>query len=348
MQDSLCAERIGYIDALKGLAIFLVVMGHVLSCAFPDFSEIYTYGDPNLLLVWRFIYSFHMALFMTISGYVAYNPNKRYSYSTIGQRVVKYLIPCVIASLLYDVWVSKPFVNQYWYLSTLALFIVITKISETILFYFRNKYISQLPKTLLEVITIFIIYIIVRNIAMLPLLKVYFCETFDMNVHHLDMIVFYLFGYVLRRSILINKFFQNRIVVFLSFVIFVAIELSSRIYNYHLPYEYHCTALPAIVLLWYVVYRVNLQHRLIKMLIYLGVISLEIYILHFFFLIDLSFVGIWTEEMLNSGKLQSIHYIFMMQSIVGIIGAGIVISCSCISAKFLKKIPIATVLLLGK
>lgn len=52
--------RISYIDQLKGIAILLVVLGHVIG-----------YNNCENSFLWRFIYSFHMPLFMFISGYVA-------------------------------------------------------------------------------------------------------------------------------------------------------------------------------------------------------------------------------------------------------------------------------------
>lgn len=55
-------QRILYIDRIKGLAIILVVVGHLYT-----FSEA---TDGNL--VNKFIGSFHMALFMFVSGFVAY------------------------------------------------------------------------------------------------------------------------------------------------------------------------------------------------------------------------------------------------------------------------------------
>lgn len=54
-------KRISYIDQIKGFAIFLVVLGHVVE---------HNAGRDNCL--WTFIYSFHMPLFMFVSGYLAY------------------------------------------------------------------------------------------------------------------------------------------------------------------------------------------------------------------------------------------------------------------------------------
>lgn len=58
--------RSNYINALKGLAIFLMLWGHCIQICIPygcDFFE---------NTVFKFIYSFHMPLFMLISGYLFY------------------------------------------------------------------------------------------------------------------------------------------------------------------------------------------------------------------------------------------------------------------------------------
>ncbi len=53
-------QRLEYIDILRGFAIFLVVLGHVLEHA----------GLKDDFLFY-FIYSFHMPLFICISGFVS-------------------------------------------------------------------------------------------------------------------------------------------------------------------------------------------------------------------------------------------------------------------------------------
>ena len=55
-------KRIEYIDALRGFAIFLMVVGHVIPNLYLNKQMVL----PNLNL---WIYSFHMPLFFTISGY---------------------------------------------------------------------------------------------------------------------------------------------------------------------------------------------------------------------------------------------------------------------------------------
>lgn len=69
MASSSAAPRRGYIDALKGLGIILVVLGH--------FEEYYRGSSPIINGSFECIYMFHMALFCICSGLVAkLNPQK--------------------------------------------------------------------------------------------------------------------------------------------------------------------------------------------------------------------------------------------------------------------------------
>lgn len=66
-------ERIEYLDELKGLAAFLVVLGHLVT-AKQEYRGIY-----------NFIYSFHMPLFMFVSGVTAVLSFRRQVFSERGQ-----------------------------------------------------------------------------------------------------------------------------------------------------------------------------------------------------------------------------------------------------------------------
>lgn len=72
-------RRLLYVDALKGFTILLVVLGHVLQVR---------YNTDNLL--YRYIHSFHMPLFMFLSGYVSY---RVMAWGNIGKRFLQLIIP---------------------------------------------------------------------------------------------------------------------------------------------------------------------------------------------------------------------------------------------------------------
>ena len=90
-------DRMKNIDCLKGIAILLVVLGHSIQ---------YLYGNEVAFhnRLFNYIYSFHMPLFMFISGFVSY---KIYvSWDNIKKRAYQLLPPffiCpLIASLLFE------------------------------------------------------------------------------------------------------------------------------------------------------------------------------------------------------------------------------------------------------
>ena len=58
------------IDALRGLLMILVVLGHVI-------QYVYEPKDFDNNILFRVIYSFHMPLFMCVSGYVTGLRKKR-------------------------------------------------------------------------------------------------------------------------------------------------------------------------------------------------------------------------------------------------------------------------------
>ena len=57
-------ERLTFIDKASGFAILLVVYGHI---EFPETRQINWYWIPR-----KFIYEFHMPLFMCLSGYISF------------------------------------------------------------------------------------------------------------------------------------------------------------------------------------------------------------------------------------------------------------------------------------
>ncbi|MHB8059666.1 MAG: acyltransferase family protein [Gaiellaceae bacterium] len=72
-------------DALKGFAILLVVVGHAIQVP-------YRFGIGHNL-VFRFIYSFHMPLFMFVSGYVAALSTKPANVRFISNKAVRLVLP---------------------------------------------------------------------------------------------------------------------------------------------------------------------------------------------------------------------------------------------------------------
>ncbi len=94
--------RLDWLDTAKGLAIVLVVIGHVTSNYVTDKSaDVATVFHS---LHW-FIYSFHMPLFFMISGYLFRSSLKKDIETTAVNKLIAYGIPYAAFSFLY--WVVK-------------------------------------------------------------------------------------------------------------------------------------------------------------------------------------------------------------------------------------------------
>ncbi len=112
-------KRVPYFDLIKFVAIFLVVWAHVYMC------------NNNLheaSLSHKFIYSFHMPLFMIVSGFFAFNSFSLKFLEFFRSKFMRLLLPAIAWSLIgvcYK-WLFEPgvslrdeFIGNSWYLKTL-------------------------------------------------------------------------------------------------------------------------------------------------------------------------------------------------------------------------------------
>lgn len=77
-------NRNGFVDALKGYAIILVIVGHSIQSNSVNFDE---------NIIFRIIYSFHMPLFMFLSGFVLWLQRAKINYIYLLKRSMTLVIP---------------------------------------------------------------------------------------------------------------------------------------------------------------------------------------------------------------------------------------------------------------
>lgn len=93
-------NRDSYFDVVKGVAILLVIIGH--SIQYGNGEAFFTNNLFYNNILYKVIYSFHMPLFMLISGYFFYFSNNKYNtIHLIGNKVRTILIPIISFSFLY-------------------------------------------------------------------------------------------------------------------------------------------------------------------------------------------------------------------------------------------------------
>ncbi|MEG0408684.1 MAG: acyltransferase family protein [Bacilli bacterium] len=91
-------ERNQLIDVIKAIAIILVIVGHSIQYGAGEmFFNTQSYFDNGLF---KFIYSFHMPLFMLVSGYLFYFSTIKHSLNhNIKTRIFSLLLPIAIWTL---------------------------------------------------------------------------------------------------------------------------------------------------------------------------------------------------------------------------------------------------------
>ena len=89
-------ERRKDLDFAKGIGIILMVLGHC-----------YSAGNGELIRTW--FYSFHMPLFMLVSGYLfSYSFRKRNLADLLEHRLRSMLHPIIMATILNNVLMLVP------------------------------------------------------------------------------------------------------------------------------------------------------------------------------------------------------------------------------------------------
>lgn len=126
-------SRVRYFDMMKGVAIFMVVMGHVIT---------FCVREIDRAAIFKFIGAIHMPLFFFVSGWFSFKlvDGTRLAMPRLGKRAFQLLVPMAVVSTLW-VWYfphsglesplprtlpglwADPWKGGYWF--TLSLFEVI-------------------------------------------------------------------------------------------------------------------------------------------------------------------------------------------------------------------------------
>ena len=302
-------ERIEYIDQLKGLAIILVVMGHVAE------KSMNITGTP----FYEFYTSFHMPLFMFLSGNFAFKSFKDWNISEainfLKRKALRILLPFIVIggaySLLYynditDVyWGTSP---GYWFLPALfycmiyglTIYSIINNIQ-----WLKNSHWS-LGIHLISYVILTLIYY-KGNLENIPYL-----------LHAIKMYPYFLIGtFFTKHTTLKNKVaYSNNL-----FTIAIIGYICALIYKDIIPIKLNYTGFFAIIIL--INLFINCNQYIPKKLSFIGKYSLEIYVFHYFFLPTLSSLGNWIIAQ-NTNINQNFIILF---SVTSIIAAPIIFIC---------------------
>ncbi len=279
-------ERLVYVDLFKGFAILLVVIGHLL-----QENTIESANHPLFSL----IYSFHMPIFMFISGYMGQKSFKIQSSKDIGNQIYKKAIVLLIP---YTVWIflvnnfffthqlpqnlTTQFINlwtswnQLWFLW--FLFVIY-------LFYSLHQFIIKLVMHKQNLfIDLFIFgFIIGTLVVAFKIYKIYFPLDIDSFILYF---IFFFFGVVVSSYKRVSELFLNKYVFFAAMLGFFT--LSGHYFFFDLGMENKfikiLISISAIISL-YNFTRLNQSSNIFtKRIQIFGINSLVIYVSHFWML----------------------------------------------------------------
>ncbi|MDP4145752.1 MAG: acyltransferase [Bacillota bacterium] len=270
------------IDILKGTAILAVIFGHAVQRGL-----VYNYTDT---IAWKIIYSFHMPLFVLLSGFTLYISTSNYNFNWVKKKFYRLIIPLITWTIITEFMSNfnftglKPFtyfpdsVYQFiktsvahpdwvfWFLWTIFIFMII--------FYLVNKVSNKYSIVNKYQIACFII--IEMILLMLPkeylgLRKI--CYYFPM----------FICGYYISK-------FKNYVFKYLKYVavpsiiiwVLFADKWGSDVikFNFTIIYKY-IIAFAGIISIYFVV---RLFKNYLKWLAYFGRNSLELYLCESVFL----------------------------------------------------------------
>ena len=143
-------QRIEYIDNIKGFAILLVVMGHVIANWFGDFYVVLDNDTDNQLMIWKLIYSFHMPLFMFCSGLFQPVLNCESTWQDVKGIIIRRLkvlmVPYFCSGFVLGLITGK--LQFYWFLLILFEFIIINLSVSFVLQRISGKMVDRVDKHL--------------------------------------------------------------------------------------------------------------------------------------------------------------------------------------------------------
>lgn len=327
-------ERLNYIDWLKGIAIIAVVMSHVISFDF------FSLTNCSKLFLGRFIGSLQMPLFIFLSGLVV-----SYKFESIiaSSKKLLYkawilLVPVILIGIPYALWrgftlyefIINPMKYGYWYLITLFELYVIYYIAFSYNVLRNTKYEDFIKGCL--------IWILLKIIAHLHI-----------NATLLDAIQFWQLTFYwpfffvatfINKYKLQDKLFSNNNLFTVSLLIFGGLfiykEYSSidNLVMYPLQFA-------GILCIIYLIYKIkDKNNTILNKLCHIGRNSLDIYILHYFF-IHVSYMKIVGNYFLN-------HPNFILETIVTLIYAIIIVYCSIYTGKLLRESKLISKILFNK
>lgn len=341
---TLTKGRIQYVDALKGFTMILVVFAHVETFGFFNF-EYNTF-------VGRLFQSFRMPLFFFISGFVAYKSDRVWNLNTCWsltkKKIAIQIVPTLTIGAVYTYaylqsdmlsFISDPAKAGYWFpfvlLEMFLLYYTVSAISYTLGKKWLDVHNSVISSTLLIFLAL-VMYLLKLPFKIVPILDT--IGDFTSLHYTFNYFVYFVFGVLARQysdrfeTSIENKYISAAVILLFAGVFSFYNSLNVSDDDMFLKEKIILTIIESIIgfLGIVVVYSFFRKYsdsfdggtKLGSSLQYIGRRTLDIYLLHYFFLPFLPEMGDFLRQSQN----------VVIELCVGLcLSVMIVIVCLCIS-----------------
>ena len=276
--------RITYIDRLKGLAMILVVMGHLILVSFKN-----PVGNP----LFAVCETTEMMLFSFLSGFVV----KKMSFEKVIKKLPQLLLPMLTIGILYTYYsgrqwrdfVNSPFKCGYWYFLFLAYCYFCLSTIEKCNIAFKKVW-QRVLQDVAWLVFFSLLVVLIRHLLHI-----------SWNTDWLSLSVFYSFwpyfmlGYLFRKYNLVNYLEDCNLIFSFTLLLYIPFVI---LYCKQGHVFMHLAALCAIIVLLFVFQKREKDSSYAESFLgYIGKSSIDVYLFHFFLLnaINLSMVGKWFD-----------------------------------------------------
>lgn len=331
-------ERLKFIDESRGFAIILMVFGHIIAWNFPDWRQVVllnNFQNSTTLIAsvwWQLIYSFHMALLFMISGYTL---SASTLWKSIKKKTTRLLVPYLFTGFI--MLLIKDYFG-YWFLLSLWILSIIGILCNHV-----YPLINKREYVIIDIALIILFYLLFSY-----LLKRINIQPFGDIGKTANYLLPYLLGIFFRRHKKIFDTLSKGFTIWL--ILFAALFIlkyspywgySGSVYGFFHTLNRH--SLLAIIGSMMVLsfFQKGIPQKLSYYLSFIGKNSLEVYILHLLFAIQIPLIGAFW---LSTNPITCIT----TQIVFAFIAGGIAISLSLVSAWVLKRSKFLSMILFGK
>lgn len=292
MKDEIkSSNRILWIDVIKGFAIIVVVFGHVLL----GFEQIYAFPGSQAYITFlnRWIYSWHMPLFMFVSGITfqfsclkKFVPNYRKIRKQTVNLVMLFLLFCTLLSVLkfiFAKYVNNPIEihnllisiifpqTLMWYLWVLIIYYILFPL------FCKTDQFNKLIFISLFIISSFSYYFYsIGKLNILCIKNLFYCSSF----FYLGIYFFKIKRYLTKVVIAIASVY---LLIEILYLVILLVNSQNGYIGINVILD-QINAIATIIVCIYFSQKINTVSWKVKTMTYLGKNSLVIYLLHTYFI----------------------------------------------------------------